>query len=980
MSVSAPSVLTAKATAPDILRSTNGANYNEITTLSASNVSNYKDTTTKSGRVYQYEIQAFKGQKTSPASNVAKAITPLVPVSNLSATATGPTSVQLNWTDNDRLATGYNVLRSTDGINFTRIVKLTGTAAASYLDTTVLSGQAYEYEVKAINATTTAAASTPASATTPLVAPSHLAATLSGTSINLAWTDNDSSATGYDVLRSTDDIQFSSIATLNSATADSYLDTTSTSGTDYYYEVSAFDAATASPASNVAAITTPLAAVSSLTASETGPTTVQLNWSDNDASASGYNILRSSDGVNFTQIAQVNAAAAVSYLDSTAPSGQSLAYEVEAFDSDTTAAASAPADTVTPLQTPTAVTATWSQTAIDLTWTDNDPAATGYYIFRSSDDVHYGLLTTLSGGTIDSYDDETTGTGTTYSYEVQAFDAAAKSAVSYAASATTPLSAVTNLTATANGPTNVQLHWQDNDADATGYYILHSTDGVHFAQIAQLTVASATSYDDTAAVSGQSNYYEVQAFDASTTAPVSTPASALTPLAAPTGLAATLSGYSINLTWTDNSSSATGYYVLRSTDNVHFSTYATLTNSAADSYSDTATASATTYYYEVQAFNAVTTSAISSVVSKTTPASQVSIATRYGDELTVTAAGSDDSVSVSQNGSTLTIFADGNTFTDPATAGGLFVYTRGGDDSINIASSVSADVTLETIDGAVTTISSAGTDVTAWIDATDIYTGTGTVHRVSAFAGGVSKAAGAALANPTDSGTTVTANASLFGTGPVAADVNQGESGDCYFLSSLAAFAGQDPQALEKSAVDMGDGTYAVQFMSNNSPVYVRVSNQFASGPFGGYMFAHPGSNGTIWAMVMEKAFCYFRTGANTYASIDSGWMGEVYADLGFESNNFFTGDYTSSSLYSLLSADISAGDAVTLGTPQYAPNLVGDHAYTLVSVSLNASGVAQYVVRNPWGVSGDSLENNQGYATLTYSEMVANFTDGCAS
>jgi len=132
--------------------------------------------------------------------------------------------------------------------------------------------------------------------------------------------------------------------------------------------------------------------------------------------------------------------------------------------------------------------------------------------------------------------------------------------------------------------------------------------------------------------------------------------------------------------------------------------------------------------------------------------------------------------------------------------------------------------------------------------------------------------------------------------------------------------------------------------------------------------------------MVMEKAFCYFRTGANTYASIDSGWMGEVYADLGFESNNFFTGDYTASSLYSLLSADISAGDAVTLGTPQYAPNLVGDHAYTLVSVSLNASGVAQYVVRNPWGVSGDSLENSQGYATLTYSEMVGNFTDGCAS
>jgi hypothetical protein len=58
----------------------------------------------------------------------------------------------------------------------------------------------------------------------------------------------------------------------------------------------------------------------------------------------------------------------------------------------------------------------------------------------------------------------------------------------------------------------------------------------------------------------------------------------------------------------------------------------------------------------------------------------------------------------------------------------------------------------------------------------------------------------------------------------------------------------------------------------------------------------------------------------------------------------------------------------------------VGDHAYTLVSAYLDGSGVAHYVVRNPWGVSGDSLENSQGYATLTYSQMVANFTDGCAS
>ena len=128
-----------------------------------------------------------------------------------------------------------------------------------------------------------------------------------------------------------------------------------------------------------------------------------------------------------------------------------------------------------------------------------------------------------------------------------------------------------------------------------------------------------------------------------------------------------------------------------------------------------------------------------------------------------------------------------------------------------------------------------------WCNTTDSFTGTGTVHKVASFAGGVSKALGAALANPKDAGTVMAVNASLWGTGPVAGDVNQGEVGDCYFLSTLAAFAGVQPQALRQMAVDMGDGTSVVEFYSNGTPVYVRVSDSFSTGPFNGYLYAHPG-------------------------------------------------------------------------------------------------------------------------------------------
>src|SRR5581483_7599550 len=163
--------------------------------------------------------------------------------------------------------------------------------------------------------------------------------------------------------------------------------------------------------------------------------------------------------------------------------------------------------------------------------------------------------------------------------------------------------------------------------------------------------------------------------------------------------------------------------------------------------------------------------------------------------------------------------------------------------------------------------------------------GSGVLHSVAAFAGNVSKATGASLANPSDSGATISPNMSLFGAGPVAGDVNQGEVGDCYFLSTLAAFAQTNPAKLDESAVDLGDGTYAVQFYNAQSkPLFVRVSDSFAVGGFDGYAFAQPGANATIWAMVIEKAFAYFRTGANTYASLNSGWMGEAYSALGVAS------------------------------------------------------------------------------------------------
>ena len=88
-------------------------------------------------------------------------------------------------------------------------------------------------------------------------------------------------------------------------------------------------------------------------------------------------------------------------------------------------------------------------------------------------------------------------------------------------------------------------------------------------------------------------------------------------LLAPSGLEAVASGLQISLAWTDNAANETGYIVLRSTDSLTWSTAATAPANAT-AWIDAGLAAGTTYYYEVQATSATTTSEPSNQADATT--------------------------------------------------------------------------------------------------------------------------------------------------------------------------------------------------------------------------------------------------------------------------------------------------------------------------------------------------------------------------
>ena len=212
--------------------------------------------------------------------------------------------------------------------------------------------------------------------------------------------------------------------------------------------------------------------------------------------------------------------------------------------------------------------------------------------------------------------------------------------------------------------------------------------------------------------------------------------------------------------------------------------------------------------------------------------------------------------------------------------------------------------------------------------------------------------------------------------GPTEFDIAQGQVGDCYLLATLAAVAKQEPTLIRQSIAELGDGTYAIRFKRGDLFVYVRVDADLpaytvTSPP----MYAKLGVQGSLWAALIEKGYAFFRTGAGTYGSLQAGWMSEVFDALGTPSQAIWRTGQVPPDLLAVLKTELDAGAAITWATntvPAGVP-LVASHAYSVESITLDASGVAISVTfRNPWGKDGGGSSDgaNDGLVTLRRDQI----------
>ncbi len=326
---------------------------------------------------------------------------------------------------------------------------------------------------------------------------------------------------------------------------------------------------------------------------------------------------------------------------------------------------------------------------------------------------------------------------------------------------------------------------------------------------------------------------------------------------------------------------------------------------------------------------------------------------------------------------------DGN---DSLTGGNGNDFLSGGAGKDTLVGGPGVDV-LIAIDNGVTDSVNGGTGADSiWVDQTGTTKDTvlspaaeDRVWYVAAFANGADRSLdGDSIADPAATGGAVMrsfASNPLFAkAGPKPSDVSQGQIGDCWLLAGLSAIAQDKSVLIRQSIVPFGDGTYGVALggkfyrLDADLPTY----SWSASTPY----YAGLGAENSLWVALAEKAYAHYRTGQNSYASLNGG--------LGVEVNRAFgstkAGETMSSSYKTAaaMATDIytrwNGKQAVTIGIYS-APGLplITSHMYSVASVTRNSSGVVTSItLRNPWGIDGIVKDSNpnDGLVTLTPAQL----------
>ncbi len=260
---------------------------------------------------------------------------------------------------------------------------------------------------------------------------------------------------------------------------------------------------------------------------------------------------------------------------------------------------SAPTNVQSTLTGYTGTSTTTTPIVAHLTW-GSTAGAVSYKIERKL--TAGGTYAQIGTSALPVFDDSGLAPNSTYFYRIRGTNPVGDGAFSTEWQVTTPgaLAAPTNAQTTAVTTTSVTFSWTDNASNEDGYQIFRSVSGGTFALLTSRP-PNTTSFTDSGLTPGTRYDYHAVAYNLSGP---SNPAVVVTETRtlAPTGLAAAPVSGAINLTWAVTDGADT-YSVYRATTPGGQGATPLVSGLTSLSYSDTALAYGTTYYYVVTATN-----------------------------------------------------------------------------------------------------------------------------------------------------------------------------------------------------------------------------------------------------------------------------------------------------------------------------------------------------------------------------------------
>ncbi len=566
------------------------------------------------GTAYEFRVVATHGTNgASDPSNVASATTfGTRRPTGLRAVATDSTSVSLTWRDESTDETSFTVQRRTGGGAWTEVVELQPNLESAALEGFAAS-TAYDLRVLAVGP----GGSTPSdhvSLTMPPAPPKNLsAATASSTSATLTWTDASTDETGFYVEYTGPDPDAPGTTARFRLTQDLPAGSTSATATglvaggDYVFVAYARHAANGlSSPSNEAPLSMlgAPAAPSGVSATASGSTQVDVTWTDNSSNETGFRVEYRSGPVSWTHGPTASTGAGSASVTGLRPS-RGYEFRVSAVNAQG-ATPSTSANLVMPPAAPGIVgVASEGATSVGVYWQDLSPDETSFVIeYRETASSTWTVWSTEAPANATSA--IVTGLQGGVSYQFRVFAKHVRNGLSTPSAVETlnrlgVPAAPSDLVVTAQGSTRVALTWVDNSTDEVAFDVEQRTGSNPWAT-AVSTAADANWASVTGLTPGQAYDFRVAARNANGVEYSSAVTVNMPPLP-PTGLSvAEASPTSARLTWTDASTSETGFQVeYRAVGEESWTTWGTSAATNATSITVTGLTAGVGYEFRVRA-------------------------------------------------------------------------------------------------------------------------------------------------------------------------------------------------------------------------------------------------------------------------------------------------------------------------------------------------------------------------------------------